>query len=399
MKLFASPASCLRFMPLCSAAILLVTICVSVFSLEAQSKPKLPKPQRMDTDVTLRRDATSGELTYRRGQALVQKQANEVPDSLVLRTNVRLVEVNCNVLSGDGADLKGLEQGDFRVFQDDIEQEVEHFDASSEAASLALIFDASPSVTRDLEEMKHAARTLAASLAPADEVAVVAVERDSILVLPFSKDRALLEEAIGKIQIVRDIDKRSESNVYGAVYLAAKQLFPGRTGRKAIVLLTDGQDSGLRLDWYSRRLPFPPGEAPSRLYFEDVARALSAGGIEAYAISTEPRPKAMTAEWLQRNQNRNLIREETRKAGIPHYTAYLAELVRVAGGRLFFLRESDTLSVVYQRIAENLRTQYSLGFYGGKADGNWHTLRVEVRGRGDVGVKHRVAYFAGKEEE
>jgi Ca-activated chloride channel family protein len=378
--------------------LLILAIRASVLPVEAQSRPKLPKPQRMDTDVSLKRDASSGELTYRRGQALPQKQANESADSLVLRTSVRLVEVNCNVISTDGADLKGLRREDFRIYQDDVEQQVEHFDASSEAASLTLVFDASPSVTRDLEEMKHAARTLAANLAPADEVAVIAVERDSILLLPFSKDRALLEEAIGKIQIVRDIEKRSESNVYRAVYLAAKQLFPGRTGRKAIVLLTDGQDSGLRLDWYSRRLPFPPGEAPSRLFFEDVARALSAGGIEAYAVSTEPRPKAMTPEWLQRNRSRILIREETRKAGIPHYTAYLAELVRVAGGRLFFLRESDTLSAVYQRIAENLRTQYTLGFYAGRADGKWHTLRVEVAGRREARVRHRVAYFAGPGE-
>jgi VWFA-related protein len=262
--------------------------------------------------------------------------------------------VNCEVSSPGGGALAGLARDDFRVFQDGAEQRIEHFDAAAEGASVVLVIDASPSVTRDLEEMKRAARSFAEQLAPAGEMAIVAFERDTFRLAPFSRDRELLERAIENVGIIRNPAVHSESNIYRAVYLVAQQLFAGRSGRKAIVLLTDGQDSGLGLTWESRAL-----SASAGLQFEDVLRALSAGGIAAYVISTQSRPKIMSPAWLAQNQRTPMVTEETRKAGVPHYTAYLAEMVRAAGGR-------------------------------------WHTLRVELPGHGDAQIHHRVAYYAAR---
>jgi len=360
----------------------------------AQRKPKLPKPEIMENGVVLGRDPATGELRYRRGTPNTNRPETEAGSAFVLRSQVRLVEVQCNVVAPDGAELRGLRREDFRVFQDGVAQRIEHFDASTEAASLALIFDASPSVTRDLAEMKRAARALAAGLAPADEVAVVTAERSSYLLLPFTRNRELLLKAIERIEIERDPSKPAESNVYRAVYLGAQQLFAGRRGRKAIILLTDGQDSGMGLGWNTRN---PTAAGANRLHFEDVARALSAGGVEVAAISTQSRPKVMTDEWLGARQGTPLVSESTRDAGVPHYTAYMAELVRLAGGRLFFLRESPTLSDVYRQIAERLRTQYTLGIYAAPGDGRWHSLRVELPARSGMQIRHRVAYYAAAE--
>ena len=366
-------------------------------SLHAQEKPKPPKPQRLGAGMELLRNARSGELEYRRKATGANDETAVVEGSsgAMLRVGVNLVEVNSMVLRADGTPVRDLRRKDFRLFEDRVLQTVEHFDASSEAASVALVMDASPSVLRDIGEMKAAARTLARELDKQDEVAVVSFAADAYVLLPFSRDRAALEKAIERVNMVRGATSKKGSNIYEAVYLVAQELFRGRTGRKAIVLLTDGQDSGLGLSWSAESAQPRPGDASGRLTFEDVARALASAGVEVEAVSTQPRPKAATDAWLEAHRKEMLVTAKAREMGMPHYTLYLAELVRLAGGRIYFLRELETLSAIYQRIAENLRAQYTLGYYppAGVEKRGWRMLRVDVPGRTDVRVVHRVTYY------
>src|SRR5207245_4731163 len=166
--------------------------------------------------------------------------------------------------------------------------------------SVATVVDASHSVLRELADMKAAARTLAKSLSPRDEIAVVAFAAQAQLVLPFTRDRALLERAMASPALAQVADS-TQSNIYQAVYLTARELFQDRPGRKAIVLLTDGQDSGLGLSWDPASATLPPASArqnsgakADRLTFEDLARELAAAGVEGYATSPHTRPSART---------------------------------------------------------------------------------------------------------
>ena len=305
------------------------------------------------------------------------------------------MEVNCTVLQMDGSPVCELRREDFRLTEDGAPQVVEHFDASSEAASVALVIDASPSVLRDIEEMKAAAQTLARELETQDEVAVVSFDADAYVLLPFSRDRAALGKAIERVNVARGPTAKRGSNIYEAVYLVAQELFRGRTGRKAIVLLTDGQDSGLGLSWSPDSALPKAGDLRGRLTFEDVARTLAAAGVELQAVSTQPRPKAMTEKWLEAHRREMLVNAKAREMEMPHYTIYLAELVRRTGGQIYFLRELETLSAIYRRIVENLRAQYTLGYYplAGAAQPGWRMLKVEVPGQTDVRVVHRVTYY------
>lgn len=367
-----------------------------------QKTRKLPKPKRLDGAIELHRDAAGELRATPRG---AESEPVTVPDGVPrLRAQVNLVEVNCNVLRADGSQVRGLVQGAFRVFEDGVEQKVAHFDASEEPASLVLLIDSSPSVLPDLTEMKRAARALAAQLSPADEVAVATFGGETHLLLPFSRNRAGLERAIDSVKL--DLVGRG-SNIYEAIYLVARELFPGRTGRTALLLLTDGQDSGLGLSW-SPESALPRGGADrDRLSFEDVARTLAEEGIELDAVSTQPRPRAMTAVWLSEHAGATLLGGRARELEIPHYSLYLAELVRRAGGRLYFLREIGTLGEVYKRIAAELGTQYTLGYYSatGTAKPGWRALRVSLTptaqapstsgqtGVPVITVRHRLAYY------
>lgn len=363
----------------------------------AQDKAKIPKPRKLGAGMELWRDEQNGELEYRR-KSQAAKPENAKPNEntpATLRVGVNLVEVNCTVQRADGAHVRELRREDFRLLENGVPQTVEHFDASNEAASIALVMDASPSVLRDFAEMKAAARTLAGELEAQDEVAVVSFDADAYLLLPFSRDRAALEKAIEQVNVARGPTSKRGSNIYEAVYLVGQELFRGRKGRKTIVLLTDGQDSGLGLSWSPESAQPQAGDACGRLTFEDVARALAATGVEVQAISTQPRPKGMTEEWLESHRREMLVSAKAREMEMPHYTLYLAELVRRAGGQIYFLRELETLSIIYKRIAENLRAQYTLGYYpsAGARERGWRMLKVEVPGQTDVRVVHRVMYY------
>jgi Ca-activated chloride channel family protein len=376
---------------------------LAIFTAAApQQRQKLRKPKRLDGAIELHRDA-AGELhTMPRG---AKPEPPKAADSAMrLRAQVNLVEVDCNVLRTDGSQVRGLEQSSFRVFEDGVEQIIVHFDAAEEPASLVLLMDSSPSVLPDFAEMKRAARALAAQLSPADEVAVAAFGGETHLLLPFSHDRAELERAIDSVKL--DLVGQG-SNIYEAIYLVAQELFPGRAGRKALVLLTDGQDSGLGLSWSPESAMPHTGAERDRLSFEDVARALGEEGIELQAISTQPRPRPMTDAWLAERAGASLLGGSAREMGIPHYTLYLAEMVRRAGGRIYFLREIGSLVEVYKRIAAELGAQYTLGYYpaAGLAKPGWRTLRVTLVGSKETPsraqptgapttvIRHRLAYY------
>lgn len=354
----------------------------------AAQRQRLPRPEPLDRGVELRRDAATGELRYRRSA-----DAAETDSGADIRVRVGLVEVNVSVTTPDGAGVPGLTPADFRVFEDGAEQQIVHFDASAEPASVALVIDASPSIYRELVRMKQAARALAAELAARDEVAVVAFDAYAYLLLPFTSDRARLEAAVESVRIATAPGSPRGSHIYEAVYLTAEQLFAGRRGRKAIVLLTDGQDSGLGLDWSPGSM-LPRRDAPHRLAFEDVCRALAARGIELQVVSTMSRPPAMTDRWLAENRERTLVTRDARRLDIPHYTLYLAEFVRRVGGRLHFLREAAALEQIYARIARELAAQYTLGYYpaGGTRPG-WRSIRVAVPAHPDALLAHRFAYY------
>jgi Ca-activated chloride channel homolog len=365
----------------------------------AQQK-KTNRPQQLDKGITWKRDMATGELRM----AAAPNSGNEIPDGLrsgpsVLAVRTEMVPVTCTVSTEGGTPVPGLERKDFQVFEDGVERPISYFDASTQPASVALVIDASPSVLPDAQQMKQAADALIDALAPLDQAAVVDFSAHTYLQLPFSDVREQIRRAVERVDVRELLGDTGGSNVYEAVYLAAKELFPGRTGRKAIVLLTDGQDSGLGLTLdFASSVP-QPGRSADRLTFDDVARLLAAQDIQIFAVSTENRPKVMTPEWLAAHQGATLVTPAARTSGIPAYTLYLAELARRAGGQLYFLREAETMADTFRKIAQRIRAEYTLGFapapgYGGTATHKgWHTLRVEVPGQPGVRIAHRAAYY------
>jgi VWFA-related protein len=348
------------------------------------SKPKLPKQIDLDKNLDLIRDPATGELSARpkAGSELGASSQRGAAAGGVIRTATRVLLAPCSAANSDGIPLAGLHEQDFRAAIDGSFSTVNYLDVSTQPANIALVLDSSPSEAHALEDSKAAARALAASLAPQDRAAVVAFAGHAHLLLPLSTDRSLLESALNRIAVMRSA-METGSNIYSAVFLTAHQLFGGpaapREGRNAIVLLTDGQDSGLDLSWNPASMR--PVSGSNVLSFEDVARELAADNIQLFVVSTENRPKGMTPAWLAAHTNATLISAESRRLQIPAYTIFLAELVRQVGGSLYFLRETGTLAEIYRRIAITLRAEYVLGINMAVEmyQPGWHRIAVDFR--------------------
>lgn len=361
-------------------------------------RKKLSRPVLLDQGVAYQRDPATGEIQiHAAGIPGALAESGIAAASHPIQVVAQFVPVTCRVFAADGAPLHGLARGDFRVYDDGSAQPVTYFDESTEPASVALVIDASPSVLPDAPKMRDAAGALIEGLAPADEVAVVDFSAHTYLQIGFSGVRELLRRAMARVDVRQLLGDTGGSNIYEAVYLTVEKLFRGRAGRKAIVLLTDGQDTGLGLTRDPRSAaPRDPGD--NRLTFDDVAGTLAAQDIQVFAVSTENRPRIMTPEWIAAHRSDAFLAQASHEPSIPAYTVYLAELVRRSGGELFFLNEANTLEGVFQQIAMRIGGEYTLGIAPAHApdaapNPGWHNLRVEVAGHGSVSVVHRSAYY------
>jgi VWFA-related protein len=369
-----------------AAAFALLTV---VSAPATAQKAKLPRPRVLENEVRISRDPANGEMRTIPAGDGTSANPGLAP---IIRSSVALVEVQCTVTAPDGTRVRGLTQDDFHVWEDGAEQKVASFDAATTPASIALVIDASPSIYRELGDMRGIAQSIAKSLQHEDEVAVVAFADETHLLLPFSRDRSLLNAAFTSPELAQ-VANSSQSFIYQATYLTAVRLLSGRAERKAIILLTDGQDSALGLTWDPESMS-PAAGANKSLTFQDVARAIAAIGIELYVISTEPRPPALTNDWVSAHMEQPLITAAARNSGIPLYTLYLAELVRQVGGELYFLREIGSLAEIYRTIALKLEAEYTLGYYpaAGLANPGWRKLKVELRQRPEVAANPQITY-------
>ena len=390
---------------MCSFLLVTCVLCVAAGAPAQQGRPATARragklPQQLDKGIVWQRDAATGELRVVTAERAAGAGGTNVGTSApALRVVTDMVPVTCIVSTPEGAAVPGLRREDFRVLEDGVERPIAYFDASTQPASVAIVIDASPSVLRDSQQMKDAADALVGALAPLDQAAVVDFSAHVYLQLPFTEVRESVRRAVARIDARALLGDTGGSNIYEAVYLAAQELFPGRSGRKAIVLLTDGQDSGLGLTLDLASSTPHAGGASNGLTFDDVARLLASQDIQIFAVSTENRPKMMTPEWLAAHADTTLVSSASRSWEIPPYTLYLAELVRRAGGQLYFLRESGTMAHTFRKIAEKIRAEYTIGFYPARGPdssmpgGGWHSLRVELVEQPSARLFHRAAYY------
>lgn len=290
-----------------------------------------------------------------------------------IKINVTLVTVPVLVTGRDGLPVRGLTERDFRLYENGVEQSISRLIPEVEACNVLLMMDQSGSTHFKSGEMQDAATALIDSLRPQDRMSVVSFAQRFRLDADFTGDRSQLRLAVRQAGEIGGITR---------LYDAVRQVLDGRltrlSGRKAVVLFTDGVDSG-----------------SIRAGPQDTLSMIDTSDAMVYAVQYDTRDDVVTDRF-----------HVPLPAGYPTFNElynrgvrYLRDLAGHSGGRVYQAQSVDKLRSAFAQIAEELQNQYTLCYYPAnqKRDGSLRRLRVTVA-RPGVSIHARVSYRAGTSE-
>jgi Ca-activated chloride channel family protein len=273
-----------------------------------------------------------------------------------IKVDVELVTVNATVTDAQNRVITGLDREHFRVWEDKLEQKIEYFNAEDVPVSIGMVFDLSGSMKDKISTAREAAVTFLNSGNPQDEYFLVTFSNRPELAEEFTTD-------IGKLRnrLVFEGTKGMTA-LYDAVYLGLEKLKDGTQPKKALLLITDGEDNR------------------SRYTFANVREFVKEQDIQVYAIG-------IVSDW-----NSQLGSGRTGRA-------LIEELSDLTGGHAFFPDSVYDLEDICSKIAVELKNQYVLGYKSTNEtkDGKWRKIKVQVdgpKGVGRLNVRFKTGYYA-----
>jgi len=274
--------------------------------------------------------------------------------------DVEVVNLSVSVADAQRKHVTGLESRDFTILEDGIRQQVAVFEQQNVPLSVAILVDASLSMQPRMAVVQAAALRLVHALRPQDSARVVQFNHRHSVVQEFTSDHALLEAA------VRAIKPEGATGLYNAVYVSLRDLArikdPSEMRKRALVLLSDGADT------------------TSLLSDDQVLDAARRAEVTVYAVGLGVAETSHTVMSADSSRAR----------------FFLTRLAAETGGEAFFPRSISELDGVYGRIADELSSQYSLGYVSSNAlrDGKWRRVIVQSP-RGAI-IRHRAGYYAAR---
>lgn len=289
-----------------------------------------------------------------------QTSAAQPPQS-VFRSGASLVALNVTVT--DGTDfVVGLEPDDFAVYEDGVKQDVQFFEASNVPLDLVLLIDTSSSMRDKMSVVHEAALGFIKTLREGDRGAIIEFNDTVNIVQELTFDRTALEAAI------QQTVAKGGTALNNALYIALKQFGKAaRSGdavrRQSIALLSDGNDTS------------------SVLSFDDVLGQARRSGVSVYTIALK-------------SAYRHTGPEGRTYFSTSDYS--MRTLARETGAQSFFPTQISELKGIYAAIAEELSSQYSLGYAptNGRLDGRFRRIVVRLPSQPGLKLRARSGYMA-----
>ncbi len=351
-----------------------------------------PRPPTLTTPGT----ASVASLASAPSDAVSAPGPEEVAEGDVVRVNTTLVTVPVSVLDRQGRFVPNLRREDFTVFENGIEQSIAYFEPAEKPFTVALLLDTSASTHFHLSEIKEAAIAFAKQLRPQDRVLIVSFNDEVLLLTEVTNDLNIIETVIEE-----NANTGSSTRLYDAVDLTIKERLSKIKGRKAIVLFTDGVDTSSQQASYQSTLR-QVEELDALIYpiqydTSDYLNAMQGVGNGTVTVTTRRSGLFGTTTSQQTYNvpvNNGVPLPGTTKAEYDRADHYLHALADKTGGRLYQANDTTQLAEAFTRIAEELRRQYSLGYYPrtDNSEGSERRLiRVKVR-QPNLAVKARDSY-------
>ncbi|MGH9683611.1 MAG: VWA domain-containing protein [Candidatus Acidiferrales bacterium] len=274
----------------------------------------------------------------------------------ILKSEVDLTLVPVTVTDPYGRLVTGLDQENFRVFENGSEQEVVKFESQDVPVSIGVIFDVSNSMSDKIEKSREAAVQFFRTSNPQDEFFLVNFNDRAQLASPFT---ASVDDLQTRLMFTA---AHGETALFDGIYLGLSQMKGAHNAKKALLIISDG------------------GDNHSRYTETDVWNFVKESNVQIYAIGLYDPNGGQTTEEV-------------------HGPALLDELTAMTGGRAFPATSVSDLSDIATKISMELRNQYVLGYRPANHahDGKWRKIKVKLRppkGLPPLTVFARTGYLA-----
>ena len=274
-------------------------------------------------------------------------------EDVVEKVETELVNLNVRVVDRNNRPISNLRQSEFKIYEDNVLQQIDFFSVSEVPTNYSLVIDNSGSLRQQIDQVIEASKILIAANKPEDETSIIRfVSSDKIEVVEdFTKNKADLVDALeSKLYI-----EGGQTAIIDAVYLAAQQITKYEEQknsvdrkRRALILISDGED---RTSFYTQQQLFELlRESDVQIYVVGFVKDLSA---EKGFITKSPQGKAK---------------------------AFLERLASETGGKAYFPNSISELNGIARDIASELRTQYSIGYLptNDRKDGTYRNIKVVI---------------------
>ena len=290
-------------------------------------------------------------------ETLAQQQPPAPPDRPAFRAGVEIVSLNVTVTDTGSRFISDLENTDFSVFEDGVKQDVTFFNRRQQPIALSLLLDSSASMEDKLPMLQTAAISFVKRLKPNDMAQVIDFDSRVEIRQAFTGNQPELEQAIGRTKA------GGSTSLHNALYIALKELRKIRAvseediRRQALIVFSDGEDTS------------------SLISFDEVLDLAKRSETAVYTIA--------------------LRGADTQSKGFREAEFVMRQLAQETGGRAFFPLRAEDLTAVYGQIADELASQYTLGYTprNGKRDGAWRRIVVQTT-RANVTPRSKRGYFA-----
>jgi len=305
------------------------------------------------------------------------QEQKQPPPGPTLKVSVDIVNVYAVVRGKKGRLIPDLGKEDFQVTEDDVPQEIRYFARQTDTPlTLGLLIDTSPSQQHVLSiEKEEGKRFVGQVLRPKDLAFVLHFDLEVELLQDFTSSVSLLSRGLDEAVIngggqgpmpgtFPGSNTLCCTDLYDAVYLASSQLLKNEIGRKVLILLTDGQDQG------------------SKTKLNEALEAAQKTDVIIYSINVSDR--GFYSGQGGGYSGDSVLKKFSEETG--------GHVVEVKG------RKDKDIAAAFEEIANELRTQYALGYSPTKTkhDGSFRKIRVRTR-QGDYKVQARRGYYAPTE--
>jgi Ca-activated chloride channel family protein len=286
-----------------------------------------------------------------------QKRLGAELDGPVIHTNTDLITLTVTVTDTYGRYVSGLSKTAFSVLDDKQPQEITYFSDDDSPVSVGVIFDVSGSMSGDkVRRARDALSKFIQTSHDSDEYFLIAFNSRAQLLLDKTRDG---DSVLNKLTFV---ETKNQTALYDACYLGVEKVQRGSHPKRALLLISDGQDND------------------SRYTFNELRKLLKESDVVLYAIGILSGSDAGSSLGMEGQ-------------------GVLDELSGVSGGKAFFPRSAAEMDDIFEQIALELRHQYSIGYKpeGFTTDGKWHRVKVKVtppRGLPRLFVRSKDGYYA-----